>query len=145
MASWARTLWSDSEAEASASSAARARALPSNRWRPRLQPLPDEGSMPPPARSEEKNTRVSRSRALVQRSGCGPPDTPTLTSQQLAPPGPEQGVFFAGCTLDLSRDRVVCDVLPPRLERSLMCAQGCSQWTVDFEPILRVCLKALNF
>jgi hypothetical protein len=75
--SWARTLWSDSEAEASASSAARARALQSNRWRPRPQPLPDDGSMPPPARSEEKDTRVSRSRALVQRSavrvvGCGP-------------------------------------------------------------------------
>jgi hypothetical protein len=123
--SWARTLWSDSEAEASASRAARARARarPSRRWRPRPRPPPEEGSMPPPARSgeEEEDTRVSRSREPwgsafgLARYG----ETHESRAQQLAP-APGQGRFLGRVPLDSSTDRVACDVLPPRLGRSVI-------------------------
>ena len=78
--------------------------------------------MPPAARSgeEEEDTRVGRepwgSAFGLARDG----ETHESRAQQLAPPAPGAGRFLRRVPLDSSRDRVACDVFPPRLGRSLI-------------------------
>lgn len=66
---------------------------------------------------------MSRSRALGFGVRVGPRRRDSRVTSPAAgasPPGPGQGVFFAGCSWIRRENRVACDVLPPRLGRSVI-------------------------